>query len=96
MVKEKENSLAVGYPCRCSYWNSSSRRDYRACYGYWWVCVHFSPKYLLKCCAIFTGIPVWVGKKLFARYRNANRHKRNAAIVGGVIASVSGNANCLT
>ncbi|KAH1021667.1 hypothetical protein HUJ04_011155 [Dendroctonus ponderosae] len=32
-------------------------------------------------------IPVWVGKKLFTRYRTANRHKRNAAIVGGVIAS---------
>ncbi|XP_019765826.2 E3 ubiquitin-protein ligase RNF19B isoform X2 [Dendroctonus ponderosae] len=38
--------------------------------------------------AMVIGIPVWVGKKLFTRYRTANRHKRNAAIVGGVIASV--------
>ncbi|XP_066150250.1 E3 ubiquitin-protein ligase RNF19A-like isoform X1 [Euwallacea fornicatus] len=38
--------------------------------------------------AMVIGIPVWVGKKLFARYRSANRHKRNAAIIGGVIASV--------
>ncbi|CAH1131439.1 unnamed protein product [Ceutorhynchus assimilis] len=37
--------------------------------------------------AMVIGIPVWVGKKLFARYRTANRHKRNAAIIGGVIAS---------
>lgn len=38
---------------------------------------------------IVTGIPVWVGRKLYGRYKNANKHKRNAAIVGGVIASVS-------
>ncbi|XP_050295942.1 E3 ubiquitin-protein ligase RNF19A-like [Anthonomus grandis grandis] len=38
--------------------------------------------------AMVIGIPVWVGKKLFARYRTGNKHKRNAAIVGGVIASV--------
>lgn len=35
------------------------------------------------------GIPVWVGRKLYTRYKTANKHKRNAAIVGGVIASVS-------
>lgn len=38
--------------------------------------------------AMIIGIPVWVGKKLYARYKTANRHRRNAAIVGGVIASV--------
>jgi hypothetical protein len=35
------------------------------------------------------GIPVWVGRKLYTRYKTANKHKRNAAIVGGVMASVS-------
>lgn len=35
------------------------------------------------------GIPVWVGRKLYTRYKSANKHKRNAAIIGGVIASVS-------
>ncbi|XP_030749714.1 E3 ubiquitin-protein ligase RNF19A-like [Sitophilus oryzae] len=38
--------------------------------------------------AMIIGIPVWVGKKLYARYKTANKHRRNAAIVGGVIASV--------
>lgn len=35
------------------------------------------------------GIPVWVGRKLYTRYKNGNKHKRNASIVGGVIGSVS-------
>ncbi|KAJ8973057.1 hypothetical protein NQ317_018785 [Molorchus minor] len=39
--------------------------------------------------AMIIGIPVWVGRKLYARYKSANKHKRNAAIVGGVVASVS-------
>ncbi|KAF7268701.1 hypothetical protein GWI33_018205 [Rhynchophorus ferrugineus] len=39
--------------------------------------------------AMIIGIPVWVGKKLYARYKTANKHKRNAAIVAGVFASVS-------
>jgi E3 ubiquitin-protein ligase RNF19A len=39
--------------------------------------------------AMIIGIPVWVGRKLYTRYKTANKHKRNAAIVGGVIASVS-------
>jgi E3 ubiquitin-protein ligase RNF19A len=38
--------------------------------------------------AMIIGIPVWVGRKLYTRYKTANKHKRNAAIVGGVIASV--------
>ncbi|XP_064213909.1 E3 ubiquitin-protein ligase RNF19A isoform X2 [Tribolium castaneum] len=38
--------------------------------------------------AMIIGIPVWVGRKLYTRYKAANKHKRNAAIVGGVIASV--------
>lgn len=32
---------------------------------------------------------MWVGRKLYTRYKSANKHKRNAAIIGGVIASVS-------
>ncbi|XP_060523951.1 E3 ubiquitin-protein ligase RNF19A-like [Cylas formicarius] len=38
--------------------------------------------------AMIIGIPVWVGKKLYARYKTANKHKRNIAIVGGVLASI--------
>ncbi|VEN35448.1 unnamed protein product [Callosobruchus maculatus] len=38
--------------------------------------------------AMIIGIPVWVGRKLYTRYKSVNKHKRNAAIVGGVMASV--------
>ncbi|XP_044756294.1 E3 ubiquitin-protein ligase RNF19A-like isoform X2 [Coccinella septempunctata] len=38
--------------------------------------------------AMIIGIPVWIGRKMYTRYKNANKHKRNAAIVGGVLASV--------
>ncbi|XP_033215065.1 E3 ubiquitin-protein ligase RNF19A-like isoform X2 [Belonocnema kinseyi] len=38
--------------------------------------------------AMIIGIPVWVGRKLYTRYEKANKHKRNAFIVGGVTASV--------
>ncbi|XP_076241222.1 E3 ubiquitin-protein ligase RNF19A [Calliopsis andreniformis] len=38
--------------------------------------------------AMIIGIPVWVGKELYTRYEKANKHKRNAFIVGGVTASV--------
>ncbi|XP_018328538.1 E3 ubiquitin-protein ligase RNF19A-like isoform X2 [Agrilus planipennis] len=38
--------------------------------------------------AMIIGIPVWVGRKLYTRYKTANKHKRNAAIIGGLIASV--------
>ncbi|CAG2061713.1 unnamed protein product, partial [Timema podura] len=34
-----------------------------------------------------SGIPVWVGRKLYSRYELANKHKRNLAIAGGVTAS---------
>lgn len=34
---------------------------------------------------------MWVGKELYTRYETANKHKRNAFIVGGVTASVSQN-----
>lgn len=37
----------------------------------------------------FIGIPVWVGRKLYSRYENDNKHKRNLVIAGGVTASVS-------
>ncbi|KAJ9600756.1 hypothetical protein L9F63_001086, partial [Diploptera punctata] len=39
--------------------------------------------------AMIIGIPVWVGRKLYARYEHANKHKRNLAIAGGVTASKS-------
>ncbi|XP_037079370.1 E3 ubiquitin-protein ligase RNF19A-like, partial [Pollicipes pollicipes] len=35
--------------------------------------------------AMIIGIPVWVGKKIYARYRSGSRHRRNAAIGGGVL-----------
>lgn len=38
--------------------------------------------------AMIIGIPVWVGRKLYTRYKKANKHKRNAFIAGGVTASV--------
>ncbi|XP_076650797.1 E3 ubiquitin-protein ligase RNF19A isoform X1 [Halictus rubicundus] len=38
--------------------------------------------------AMIIGIPVWVGRELYTRYEKANKHKRNAFIVGGVTASV--------
>ncbi|XP_044728885.1 E3 ubiquitin-protein ligase RNF19A-like [Chrysoperla carnea] len=38
--------------------------------------------------AMIIGIPVWIGRKLYTRYRSANKHKRNAAIIGGVTASI--------
>ncbi|XP_057320577.1 E3 ubiquitin-protein ligase RNF19B-like [Microplitis mediator] len=38
--------------------------------------------------AMIIGIPVWVGRKLYARYCNANKHRRNAFILGGVTASI--------
>ena len=44
----------------------------------------------LKVPAMIIGIPVWVGRKLHAHYRLANKHKRNTAITAGVMSSVSG------
>ncbi|XP_073993597.1 uncharacterized protein isoform X2 [Rhodnius prolixus] len=38
--------------------------------------------------AIIIGIPVWVGRKIYTRYKHSNKHKRNLAIAGGVSASV--------
>lgn len=35
------------------------------------------------------GIPVWVGRKVHTRYRQAGKHKRNCAVLSGVVASVS-------
>ena len=46
----------------------------------------------LKVPAMIIGIPVWVGRKLHAHYRLANKHKRNTAITAGVMSSVSGHA----
>ncbi|KAK6626546.1 E3 ubiquitin-protein ligase rnf19b [Polyplax serrata] len=39
--------------------------------------------------AMIIGIPVWVGRKLYSRYENENKHKRNLMVAGGVTASVS-------
>ncbi|KAG5891157.1 hypothetical protein JTB14_000545 [Gonioctena quinquepunctata] len=38
--------------------------------------------------AMIIGIPVWVGRKLYTRYKSTDKHKRNAAIIGGVFASM--------
>ncbi|KAG5669850.1 hypothetical protein PVAND_000141 [Polypedilum vanderplanki] len=39
--------------------------------------------------AMIIGIPVWVGRKLHTRYKQASKHKRNCAVMGGVAASPS-------
>lgn len=38
--------------------------------------------------AMIIGIPVWVGKKLHARYKTATKHKRNCSVLIGVAASI--------
>ena len=45
--------------------------------------------FVTKVPAMIIGIPVWVGRKLHAHYRLANKHKRNTAITAGVMSSVS-------
>ena len=39
--------------------------------------------------ALIIGIPVWVARKIYHRYRTTNKRKRNMAIFGGTLASVS-------
>jgi E3 ubiquitin-protein ligase RNF19A len=38
--------------------------------------------------AMIIGIPSWVGRKIHDHYKNANKHKRNLAVVGGVVSSL--------
>ncbi|XP_076437994.1 LOW QUALITY PROTEIN: uncharacterized protein LOC143277138 [Babylonia areolata] len=38
--------------------------------------------------AMIIGIPVWVGRKIHARYRLSSKHRRNLAVTGGVAASI--------
>ncbi|XP_065347244.1 E3 ubiquitin-protein ligase RNF19B-like isoform X2 [Cloeon dipterum] len=38
--------------------------------------------------AMTIGIPVWVGRKLYGRYRYMSKHKRNLLITSGVISSI--------
>lgn len=38
--------------------------------------------------AMIIGIPSWVGRKIHDHYKGANKHKRNVAVVGGVVSSV--------
>ncbi|XP_050429663.1 E3 ubiquitin-protein ligase RNF19A-like isoform X1 [Adelges cooleyi] len=38
--------------------------------------------------AIIIGVPVWTGRKMFTRYRNSSRLKRNFAIAGGVLSAL--------
>ena len=38
--------------------------------------------------AMLIGIPGWVGRKISEHYKTANKHKRNVAVVGGVICSI--------
>jgi E3 ubiquitin-protein ligase RNF19A len=38
--------------------------------------------------AMLIGIPSWVGRKIHDHYKGANRHKRNLAVVGGVVSSI--------
>lgn len=35
------------------------------------------------------GIPIWVGRKLYARFKTTSKHKRNIIIASGVASSVS-------
>ena len=87
MVTKEENPVAVGYVGRCTRRNSLGCRNHRARHDH-----RYGSRFSFWClCYIrqILGIPVWVGRKLYARYKNDNKHKRNAAIVGGVVASVS-------
>nr|CAH0113549.1 unnamed protein product [Daphnia galeata] len=38
--------------------------------------------------AMIIGIPIWVGRKLYARFKTVSKHKRNIIITSGVAASV--------
>ena len=38
--------------------------------------------------AMIIGIPSWVGRKIHDHYKHKNKHKRNIAVVGGVISSL--------
>jgi E3 ubiquitin-protein ligase RNF19A len=38
--------------------------------------------------AMIIGIPSWVGRKIHDHYKHKNKHKRNLAVVGGVISSL--------
>lgn len=38
--------------------------------------------------AMIIGIPIWVGRKLYARFKTTSKHKRNIIITSGVAASV--------
>ncbi|XP_013390307.1 E3 ubiquitin-protein ligase RNF19A [Lingula anatina] len=38
--------------------------------------------------AMIIGIPVWIGRKLHAKYQHAPKHKRNLIMTGGVSASI--------
>lgn len=40
--------------------------------------------------AMIIGIPIWVGRKLYARFKTSSKHKRNLIVTSGVAASVSG------
>ena len=44
--------------------------------------------------AMIIGIPVWVGRKIHAKYGQSGKHRRNVAITGGVAASVSTRFYC--
>lgn len=37
---------------------------------------------------LFSGIPIWVGRKIHNKMKNAARHKRNIAVTGGVVAAI--------
>jgi len=39
-------------------------------------------------CVQFIGIPVWVGRKIHNKMKNAARHKRNIAVFSGVMAAI--------
>ena len=39
--------------------------------------------------AMIIGIPIWVGRKLYARFKTTSKHKRNFIITSGVVGSVS-------
>ncbi len=38
--------------------------------------------------AMIIGIPTWVGRKIHDHYKGNNKHKRNCAVVGGVMGSI--------
>lgn len=94
VVAEEETAMAVGNACWCTSHDCTCCRNCCASDDHRFVerkafILNFSEDFPIP------GIPVWVGRKLHTRYKDASKHKRNCAVMGGVAASVSSfNLSC--